>query len=192
MLMLEDSIVIAFRKSNVWIAQLILVIFLLMPLAGCTNNDGAGGPIISNLSTPTEAATGLDSDQASNSELAHHSEDEEPVITMTPTPTGVTAHVTWEPPPHFNVAGYYIYYGKRSLVKPSLEEPSSESSSSEESSSEELNSCSYGESQAVEAPSATITGLEPNTSYFFAIRAFNSSESICSNEITRVTPSAKS
>jgi hypothetical protein len=59
---------------------------------------------------------------------------------------------------------------------------------------EEPRFCSDGESQTVQAPSATITGLEPNTPYFFAIRAFNEneSESLCSNEITAVTPPAQS
>ena len=111
---------------------------------------------------------------------------------MTQTPTGVTAHLTWDPPPDFEVAGYYIYYGKRSPEEPHSEESSSQETSSEESNSEELTSCSRGERQAVEAPPATITGLEPNTQYLFAISAFNESESLCSNEITAVTPSAQS
>jgi hypothetical protein len=191
MLMLEGSVRFVCRKS---MAHPMLVILLLVPLAGCTG-EGAGGPVISSLSTPTDASAGSDSDQTSNSdnsEPAHHDGDKDPIIAMSPTPTGVTAHLIWDPPPDFNVAGYYIYYGKRSPEGPNLEESSSEESSSEGSSSEEVFSCSYGESQAVAAPSATITGLEPDTSYFFAIRAFNDSESLCSNEITAVTPSSQS
>ncbi|MDF0651051.1 MAG: fibronectin type III domain-containing protein [Nitrospira sp.] len=111
-----------------------------------------------------------------------------------------------------NVAGYNIYYRKQPSAEPSSEESGSEESGSEESGSEESgsekssseepaseesgleepSSCSSGESQAVEAPAATITGLEPNTRYAFAIRAFNESESLCSNEITAVTPPAES
>lgn len=167
-------------KSNLSMAHL-LIIFLLMPLAGCTG-EGAGGSILSSLSTPTDTAAGLDSDQATHLEATDSGGEEDPMITMTSTPTGVTAHVTWDHPPDIRVTGYSIYYGKRSPAE----------SASGESGSEEPSSCSYGESQAVEAPPATITGLEPNTPYFFAIRAFNDSGSICSNEITAVTPSAQS
>ena len=190
MLTLEDSVRFVSRKSNISMAHLILAIFLLMPLimplAGCSG-EGGGGPIISSLPTPTDDAAGSDSDQATNLEVAGSDGEQDPAITMTSTPTGVTAHVTWVPPPGIEVTGYHIHYGKRSS-----EEPSSEESASEESASEEPSSCSSGESQAVEAPPATITGLEPNTTYFFAIRAFNKSESLCSNEITAVTSSAQS
>lgn len=186
MLTIENLAGFVSWKSNISMAHLILLLLLLMPLAGCTG-EGAGGPAISSLSSPTDASEGLDSDLAPDSEVADSDEEKDPVITMTPTPTGVTAHLTWAPPPGADVAGYYVYYGKRAS-----EEPSSEETSSEELSSEEPNSCSRGESQVVEAPPATITGLEPNAPYFFAIRAFNNSESICSNEITAVTPSAQS
>jgi hypothetical protein len=186
MLTLEDSVRFASRKSNISMAHMTLSILLLMPLAGCTG-EGAGGPIISSLSSPTDASTVLDSDLASDSEVTDSDQEKEPIITMTPTPTGVTAHLTWDRPPDFNATGYYLYYGKRSPEEPSSEEPNLE-----ESSSEEPNACADREGQAVENPSATITGLEPNTSYFFVIRAFNESESLCSNKIMAVTPSAQS
>jgi hypothetical protein len=166
-----------------------LLIPPIMSLAGCAD-DGAGGPVISSLSSPMNAAAELDSDQASHSEEADHDGGaEDPIITMTATSTGVTAHVTWDRPSDIDVAGYSIYYGKRTS-----EEPRSEEVGSEEVNPEEPTACSYGESQPVEGPSATITGLEPNTQYFFAIRAFNEneSESLCSNEILAVTPSAQS
>jgi hypothetical protein len=167
-------------------AYIILVIPLLMSLAGC-NGEGGGGPIISSLSAPTDATTGSDSEQDAHSEDGDHDDgDEDPIIMMTSTPTGVTARLTWDPPSGIDVAGYDIYYGKRSAAGVSSEE-----SESEDVSSEEPLSCSRGEKQAVEAPSATITDLEPNTEYFFAIRAFNESESLCSNEIVAVTPSAQ-
>jgi hypothetical protein len=180
-------------KSNILMAHLIPVIFLLMPLAGCTN-EGAGGPTISSLSTPTEDSANVDSDQAADSADSDGDGEGDPVITMTPTPTGVTAHLTWVHPPDMNVAGYSVYYRKQPLSEPSSEESSSEEPASEESGSEEPSSCSSGESQAVAAPAATITGLEPNTRYLFAIHAFNGneSESLCSNEIAAVTPSAQS
>jgi len=178
-------------KSNTSMGHLILVIFILMPLAGCS--DDGGGPMISSLSTPSDAAADLDSDQAHHSWTADSDGEEDPTITMTPTPTGVTAHVTWVHPPGMSVAGYSIYYRKQptaelSSAESSSEEPASGEPVSGEFDSEEQSSCSSGESQTVEAPAATITGLEPNTRYSFAIRAFNESESLCSNEITAVTP----
>jgi len=157
-----------------------------MPLAGCTG-EGAGGPVISSLSSPTDPTAGSDSDQDAHSEDANHDDgDEDPIITMTSTTTGVIARLTWDPPSGIDVAGYDIHYGKHTS-----QEPSEEESGSEEVSSEEPTACSRGESQAVEGPSATITDLEPNTEYFFAIRAFNESESLCSNEIVAVTPPAQ-
>ena len=185
-------------KSNAPMTYLALFILSLIPLAGCTN-DGAGGPVISSLSTPTDATAGLDSNEAPPSEATDSDGEEEPVITMTSTPTGVTAHVTWDRPPNINVAGYKIYYRKQPSAEPSPEESGSEEFSSEEPTSEEStleepSSCSSGQSQTVEGPSATIVGLEPDTRYVFAIHAFNEnqSESLCSNEIPAVTPPTQS
>jgi Fibronectin type III domain len=175
-------------KWNVAMTHLARLILLLMPLAGCTG-EGAGGPIISSLSKPMGDPAGLNSDQSPDSDLGvvGSDGDEDPVITMTPTSTGVTAHLTWDRPPAIKVAGYRIHYGKHSS-----EEPKSEGASSEESRSEEPISCFHGESQSVEAPTVTITGLEPNTPYFFAISVVTESESLCSNEIIAVTPPAHS
>ena len=196
MLKLETLISFVSRRSSFPMAPLMLVIPLLMALAGCTG-EGAGGPVISSLSTPTDAPTELESDQASDSDEADHDHDgggEDPIITMTATPTGVTAHVTWTRPSDIDVADYAIYYGKHSEETASSDESPSEDAGAAEVETEEPNSCSRGESQTVESPSATITGLEPDTSYFFAIRAFNESESesLCSNEIMVVTPPAQS
>ncbi len=186
------------RKSNVSITHLALFILLLMPLAGCSG-EGAGGPVVSSLSTPTNASAGLDSDLASDSEIEDSAGEEDPVITMTSTPTGVTANLTWDPPPNVKVTGYQIYYEKRSSEnqgsEQSIEEEldwSEASDRPEESNSDKPSLCSYGESQAVDAPSATIVGLESDTPYIFAIRAFNELESLCSNEIPAVTPPAQS
>lgn len=166
MLIFKFSIGFASRRSVTSIAYVALLILPLILLAGCTG-EGAGGPIISSLSTPTDATAGLDSDQDSNSEDVNHVDGEEdPIITMTSTPTGVTAHVTWDRPTDIDVVRYSVYYGKHSEETPSLEESSSDDSGAEELGSEESNSCVRGESQAVESPSATITGLEPDTPYF--------------------------
>lgn len=187
MLMLEALVSSVTRNPIISMAYPALLILPLISLAGCTDGGG-GGPMVSSLSTPTDASVGLDSSQAPDSEVADSADsdgEKDPKITMTSTPTGVTAHVVWDRPSDFNVAGYSIYYGKRSGEKPSSEESNSEEPGSEES---EPSVCSSGESQAVASPPATITGLEPNTQYFFAIRAFNETESLCSNQIMAVTP----
>ncbi|MBX3300780.1 MAG: fibronectin type III domain-containing protein [Nitrospira sp.] len=194
MLIFKFLIGLVSRGSITSMAYVALLIPPLISLTGCTG-EGAGGPVISSLSTPTDATAESDSNQDSSSEDVNHGDGEEdPIITMTSTPTGVTARVTWDRPTDIDVVRYSVYYGKHSEETPSLEESNSEDSGAEELGSEELNSCVRGESQAVESPSATITGLEPNTPYFFAIRAFNEneSESLCSNEIIAVTPPAQS
>lgn len=185
-------------KSNVPMTYLAFFILSLLPLAGCTN-EGAGGQVISSLYTPIDATAGLDSDQASDSEIEDPAGEEDPVITMTSTPTGVTANLTWDPPPSFKVTGYQIYYEKHSSENQGSEESIEEkldrsegSARAEDSTSDKASLCSYGESQTVEVPSATIVGLDPGTPYVFAIRAFNESESLCSNEIPAVTPPAQS
>lgn len=179
---------------------------IALPLAGC-GADGDGGPMIASLSTPTDAienapesadsrsmetdltgqegsmtslpmmdemsdlASDLPSDSTEPDSLFPASE-EDPMIAMTPTTTGVTVTLTWDPSSDEDVTGYHVYYGKQPSGAPG--------------------SCdAYEESHVVEAPPATITGLDPNTPYFFAISAFNESESLCSIEIMAVTPPMK-
>ena len=160
-----------------------LVTLLLIPLTGCAD-ENAKGPVNSSLATSTNATAESNSDQAPHSDEADSDGEEDPKITMTSTSTGVTARVAWDRPSDFNVAGYTVYYGKRSSQEASLEESSSEES--------EPNVCFAGESQDVNTPPAMITGLEPNTQYFFAIRAHNEMESLCSNQIMAVTPPVES
>ena len=198
MMTLETLVSLFSRKSIISTAYSALLILPFIALAGCTN-DGAGVPTISSLSTPTDATAELDSDQAPHSEATDSDGEEDPVITMTSTPTGVTANLTWDPPPNVKITGYQIYYEKHSSENQGSEESIEEeidwsegSARPEDSTSDKPSLCSYGESQTVEAPSATIVGLDPGTPYVFAIRAFNESESLCSNEIPAVTPPAQS
>ncbi len=190
MSMFEAVVGLASRKSILSLIYPAIVVLLLIPLTGCAD-ERAGGPITSNVSAPTSATSPLESAEASHSTVTDVG-GEDPTITMTSMPSGVTANLSWDHPPDFNVAGYVLYYGKHSQDSHSTE-ATSEESNPEESSSEEPNWCSQGEHQAVEAPSATITGLEPNTPYFFAIRAItgNESENLCSNAIVMITPPAE-
>ena len=198
MMTLETLVNFFSQKSIISMVSPALLILPFIALAGCTN-DGAGGPTISSLSTSTDASADLDSDQAPHSEATDSDGEEDPIITMTSTPRGVTANLTWDPPPNVKVTGYQIYYEKHSSENQGSEESIEEeldwsegSARPEDSASDKPSLCSYGESQTVEAPSATIVGLDPGTPYVFAIRAFNESESLCSNEIMAATPPAQS
>ncbi len=186
------------------LAGLILLGVIALPLPGCGEHE-EGSPIISSLSTPTEdpLATerkdepNVDSNTPNSSEVGHQvtdvaetdtedselfanitdpAEADDPEISLTPTPTGVTAQLTWDASTDPNVLGYFVHYGKQS--------------------SGEYGSCSYEQSQRVGPPPATITDLEPNTPYFFAISAFSEAESEtespCSNEVLVVTPATQS
>ena len=94
---------------------------------------------------------------------------DEAMISMTSTPTGVIVRLQWEHPPDINTIGYEIYYGK---------EPA-----------QEAGSCSgYEAHQAVDAPPATIVGLEHDALYYFAVKHFNDLEDACSEEIMVATP----
>lgn len=213
--MLENANPVGFlyRRFMRSIAGLIIAGVITLPLTGCSDNGG-GGPIVSSLSSPTKdissdeggTESGVDSNAPGSSENDNSSadtteneaedsgtlvslgspDDEEirdvpseeggPEISLTPTPTGVTVQLTWDVSTDPKVSGYYVYHGKQS--------------------SGEFGSCSYEASQAVEAPPATITELDPNTPYFFAISAYTGEDgdvqSPCSNEVLVVTPPAQS
>ncbi len=87
------------------------------------------------------------------------------------TPTGAMASLTWDPVQDPTVYAYHVHFGRRSSGQPG--------------------SCNYEDSVSVSAPSATITGLEPNTRYFFSVSSFNGLSSACSNEVSTVTPPAE-
>lgn len=204
------SLRLVHRNFTIAMAQVIVLGLIVLPLAGC-DADGGGGPAISSLSTPTDNSPSMgaasDTDSATTApggkgeqedpmvsmtsgpmeDMIPESDEPEPPgtgsdeiddpsVSVTSTPTGATARLTWDASADPNVEGYFVHYGKQS--------------------SSEYASCSYEESQRVGAPPATITGLDPNTVYFFAISAFGESqseaESPCSNEVTVVTPSVQS
>ncbi len=201
MLRYKTSLGFVHQNFTIAMAQVIVLSLIALPLTGC-GADGQGGPVISSLSTATDAhsgegvpsdsnptatdssveedptATSIGAATASAAEDFEHATiaepadgEEDPTISVTSTPTGATARLSWNVNPDPTVAGYHIYYGKQS--------------------SGEHGSCSYEASQSVETPSATITELEPNTPYFFAISAYGGEggelESPCSNEILVVT-----
>jgi hypothetical protein len=97
--------------------------------------------------------------------------DGDSAISTAMTPTGATALLAWDPVEEPTVSGYYIYYGKVS--------------------SGEIGSCLYEHAEFVSSPPALITGLEPNTQYYFAISTFNGANGRCSEEISTITPATQ-
>ncbi len=94
----------------------------------------------------------------------------DPVISTSATPTGAIVSLAWDPVQDPTVYGYHVHFGTQS--------------------SGQLGSCNYSDSMFVSNPSATITGLDPQTRYFFAVSAYNGLSSACSNEVSTVTLAA--
>ena len=94
-----------------------------------------------------------------------------PAVSTSSTPTGATASLAWDPVQDPTVTAYYVHYGKQSTGQ--------------------SGACSYQENQSVNIPNATITELDTNTRYFFAVSAYNGLHGPCSNEVTTVTPPAQ-
>lgn len=189
------------RNFTIAMVQVIVLSLIALPLTGCgtegqggpvisslstptdshsgedapsdSNPSATGGPVEEDpATTSTGDATASAAEDFELATIAEPSDGEEdPTISVTSTPTGATARLTWDASTDPTVSNYYVYYGKQSSGEPG--------------------SCSYEASQSVETPPATIAGLEPNTLYFFAISAFGESESPCSNEVLVVTPPAQ-
>ena len=85
-------------------------------------------------------------------------------------PLGVTASLAWQPVQDSSVYAYFVHYGRQSPGK--------------------SGSCAYESSMYVDSPSATVTNLDPDTRYYFAVSAYNDLESACSSEVSTITPSA--
>lgn len=203
MLRPKRSIIPVLRNLTIALVSLLVLSTIVLPLAGCSDN-GQGGPSISSLSTPTDTHPSENTATDSTSTETTTNEQDDPTISPAPTeiepfpsevaeadpeppvaglegesipftPTEATARLTWAANPDPAVTGYRVYYGKESSGEPG--------------------SCSYETSQSVEAPPAIITGLEPNTPYFFAISAFggeeSEAESPCSNEVLMISSPAQ-
>ena len=94
----------------------------------------------------------------------------DPIVTVTPGSASATASLAWSPVPDPSVSAYFVHYGRQSP--------------------NQSGSCAYESSMSVDSPSATATNLDPNTLYFFTVSAYNGLESLCSNEVSTVTPSS--
>jgi hypothetical protein len=83
---------------------------------------------------------------------------------------GASVSLAWNPVIEPGMIGYFMHYGTR---------PSNSSGS-----------CKYAHSRFTSSPSITVTGLAPNTTYYFAVSAYNGIESACSSEVSTVTSAA--
>lgn len=203
MLRPKPSIIPVLTNLTIALVSLLALSTIVLPLAGCSDS-GQGGPSISSLSTPTDNQPSENTEADTTSTETAANEQDDPTISEAPTEiepfpsevaeadpeslvaglegestpfssTEATARLTWAVNPDPTVSGYRVYYGKESSGEPG--------------------SCSYETSQSVEAPPATISGLEPNTPYFFAISAFGGeegeAESPCSNEVLMISSPAQ-
>ncbi|NWF74887.1 MAG: fibronectin type III domain-containing protein [Nitrospirae bacterium] len=71
----------------------------------------------------------------------------------TATPAAATASLEWLPVEDPSVIAYFVHYGRQSPGQPG--------------------SCTYESSLYVDSPSATVPDLDPNTTYYFAVSAYN-------------------
>ena len=81
---------------------------------------------------------------------------------------GATVTLAWQPVDDPSISAYFVHYGRQSSGQPG--------------------SCEYESFISVDSAAASITNLELNTQYYFAVSAYNGAESACSNEVSIVTP----
>lgn len=93
-----------------------------------------------------------------------------PSVSSSSGQTGAIATLAWDPVQDPSVNGYYVHYGRTSSRQPGA--------------------CSYEDAQFVSSPNVTITNLDHNTQYYFAVSAYNGMESACSNEVSTLTPAS--
>jgi fibronectin type III domain protein len=84
-------------------------------------------------------------------------------------PVATTVSLAWQPVHDHSVMGYFVHYGRHS--------------------SAHSGSCTYEHAMYSTDPAATVTNLDPDTRYYFAVSAYNGLESACSQEISTIISS---
>lgn len=188
-----------FQPSIISMAYRILAMVLLAALPGCSE-EGTGGPVISGPSASAGMSAGLSLEPTAGYTQTHLTEhllstplstdtstdflldltpdplpysgsSDDAVIAAASTPMGVTVRLKWEQSPNVDTSGYTVYFGRQPALEPG--------------------SCAgYEASLAVDRPPATITDLNHETVYYFAVKNFDDPEDACSEEIMVVTPPA--
>lgn len=82
---------------------------------------------------------------------------------------GASVSLAWDPVQEAGLIGYFVHYGTHP--------------------SNSHGSCAYALSKFTSSASITVTGLAPNTRYYFTVSAYNGLESACSSEVSTVTGS---
>ena len=180
--------------SSSGIISMACIMVMITPFAtlvGCTEGDGnsvssglstsagaTAGPSSIQATDHTDAATGFTSDGTLKSLSSHDpfpgadSVENVPMVSVTSTPSEAIVRLNWLDSSETDSFGYHVYYGKQPA--------------------REAGSCTdYETNQAVDAPPATIAGLEHDTIYYFAVKHFNDSDDACSEEIVVATPPAQ-
>ena len=137
-----------------------LAILTFSLLAGCSSSGDA-----ENLSVAPSSGGGGSSGGSSSSNGGGSGGSSQTAVAGT-----ASASLAWDSVSDSSVVGYIVHYGTQS--------PNS------------LGSCAYQQSTFSSSPSTTVTGLAANTTYYFAVSAYNGLESACSAEVTTVTSSA--
>ncbi|MDH4083978.1 MAG: fibronectin type III domain-containing protein [Nitrospira sp.] len=217
--MLENASSVGFlyRQFTRSIAGLIILGVIALPLTGCSDNEGGGGPAISSLST--SADTNEPTNTTDDSTLDPTLEEpvlggEEPIDSPLLLAEGTDADSSTDLVPDLN-ASDPEEDSLASLIdapqgKPTISMASTPTGAAAsvmwqpvpdpkvkgyyvhygKQPSEDPGVCAYDDRIAAEAPDVTIAELEPNTPYFFAVSAYGSLESPCSSEASAITPPA--
>ena len=82
------------------------------------------------------------------------------------TPQAATVSLAWQPVHDHSVVGYFVHYGRQSPGH--------------------WGSCAYEHAMYSTDSEATVTNLDPETRYYFAVSAYNGLESACSEEISTI------
>lgn len=81
--------------------------------------------------------------------------------------TGSTVSLAWDSVNDPSVVGYYIHYGKQSP--------------------NQSGSCAYDRAIFTDSQQGIVTGLDPGSTYYFAVSAYNGVRGDCSNEVSAQT-----
>ena len=153
----------ATRPSVIGILLFGLLLFTGSLLSGCGSGEESGD--LARYALQDGAGSGCD-------DLAHYALQDGQCPRSgsgSANPTGsASALLAWDPVG--GVLGYIVHYGTQSPGVPG--------------------SCGYAHSMFSTTPSARVTGLTGNTTYFFAVSSYNGLESACSGEVRTVTQSA--
>lgn len=161
---------------NIKLSSVILGLFItsITSLIGC--GEGADGSVVNegvnNVSNNGGSSNGVSSNNTDNNGVTDNDLDDNNGDNNGGGNNGrgtkPRASLTWFPVKHHRPVTYTVHFGKQS--------------------SGQAGSCNYERSGDVSQPHATVTGLDSNTLYFFAVSAYDGYlRSQCSDEVSKLT-----